>query len=218
MNIAVLGTGIVGETIANRLVSLGHAVHMGSRSANNDKAAAWAAKAGGRGGHGTFADVAGPAEVIFLCVNGEVALDAVRAAGAGNFAGKVLVDVTNRLEFSKGMPPLSLARDGDSTAEQIQREFPQARVVKSLNTMNCRIMVDPSLVPGDHDVFLSGNDASAKASVRELLRSFGWKDANILDLGDVTTARGPEGIMPLWLRVWGAFGNVPFNLKWVRGG
>ena len=218
MKIAVLGTGVVGETIAGKLVDMEHEVRMGSRTADNDKAVAWAARAGARASHGTFADAATFGALVFNCVNGDKALAALRAAGAANLAGKVLVDVANRLQFTPGKPPLSLARDGDSLAEELQREFPEAKVVKSLNTMNCRVMVNPALVPGDHDVFLSGNDAGAKTAVRELLRSFGWKDRNILDLGDVTTARGPEGIMPLWLRVFGAFGDGVFNLHWVRGG
>jgi len=132
----------VGETIASRLVELGHVVRMAREPRTTTRR-----RVGREGrqarGHGTFADAAGFAEVVFTCVNGEVALEALRARGCRELRGQVLVDVTNRLEFTKGMPPLSLARDGDSTAEQIQREFPQARVVKSLNTMNCRIMVDP---------------------------------------------------------------------------
>ena len=215
MKIGVLGTGMVGETIASRLVELGHDVCMGSRSATNEKCAAWASRAGARARSGTFADAAAFGEIVFNCTNGEATLEALRAAGTANLDGKVVVDVANRLDFSSGAP-LSLARDGDSLAEEVQRTFPAARVVKALNTMNCRIMVNPGLVPGDHDVFLSGNDAAAKAKVRGLLREFGWVDRNILDLGDITTARGPESIMPLWLKVWGALGNVPFNLKWVH--
>ncbi|HTR97413.1 MAG TPA: NAD(P)-binding domain-containing protein [Candidatus Acidoferrales bacterium] len=216
MKIAVLGSGVVGETLASRLVEVGHEVRMGSRTANNEKAAAWVAKSGPRAGQGTFAAVSAWAELVISAVHGEATLAALRSTGAESLAGKVLVDVANRLDFSKGMPPVSGAHDGDSLAEQIQREFPRARVVKSLNTMNCRIMVAPQLVPGDHDVFLSGNDAAAKDVVRGILRQFGWPDANILDLGDVTTARGPENMMPMWIRVWGAFGNVPFNVHWVR--
>jgi len=215
MKIGVLGTGMLGETIASKLVELGHDVCMGSRSATNEKGAAWVSRAGARARSGTFADAAAFGEIVFNCTNGEATLEALRAAGTANLDGKVVVDVANRLDFSSGAP-LSLARDGDSLAEEVQRTFPAARVVKALNTMNCRIMVNPGLVPGDHDVFLSGNDAAAKAKVRGLLREFGWVDRNILDLGDITTARGAESIMPLWLKVWGALGNVPFNLKWVH--
>ncbi len=217
MKIAVLGTGIVGETLATRLVALGHDVRMGSRDANHPKATAWAMRAGDRASHGTFAGAAAFAEFVICAVNGEVAIEALRMAGTANLAGKPLLDLGNRLRFEPGKPPVSLFVDGDSLAEEIQRTFPDARVVKSLNTMNCRVMVEPSLVPGEHHVFVSGNDADAKAAVCGLLREFGWRDANILDLGDVTTARGPEAIMPLWLRARGAFGNVPFNLRWVTG-
>lgn len=216
MKVAVLGTGMVGGTIASRLVELGHEVRMGSRDARNPAALAWADKAGANASAGTFAEAAAFGEVVFNCTNGEGSLEALNAAGAANLAGKLLVDVANRLDFSKGMPAISLCQDGDSLAEEIQRTFPAAKVVKALNTMNCRIMVQPTLVPGDHEVFMSGNDAGAKAKLRELLKSFGWADRNIMDLGDVTTARGPEMMMPMWLRVWGVVGSQPFNVKWVR--
>ena len=216
MKIAVLGTGMVGETVATKLVSLGHDVKMGSRDANNPKATAWAMRVGHGGTHGTFADAAASAEVVFNCTNGEATLAALHAAGARHLAGKPLVDLANRLDFSV-RPPVSLARDGGSLAEEIQAAFPDAKVVKSLNTMNCRVMVEPSLVPGDHNVFMSGNDAGAKATLRRLLCELGWRDANILDLGDVTTARGPENLMPLWLRVMALAGGKPFNLHWARG-
>lgn len=217
MKIAVLGTGVVGETLATKLVSLGHDVRMGSRDANHPKATAWAMRAGDHASHGTFAGAAAFAELVICAVNGEAAIEALTMAGAANLAGKPLLDLGNRLRFEPGKPPVSLFVDGDSLAEEIQRTFPDAKVVKSLNTMNCRVMVEPSLVPGEHHVFLSGNDAGAKEAVRRLLREFGWTDACILDLGDVTTARGPEAIMPLWLRTWGKFGSAPFNLRWVKG-
>jgi hypothetical protein len=190
---------------------------MGSRAAHHPKATAWAMRAGDRATHGTFADAAAFGDLVISAVNGEAAIEALTAAGDANLAGKPLLDLGNRLEFAPGKPPRSLFVDGDSLAEEIQRTFPAAKVVKSLNTMNCRVMVEPSLVPGEHHVFLSGNDAGAKAAVRGLLREFGWPDTSILDLGDVTTARGPEGIMPLWLRAWGLFGSTPFNLRWVKG-
>lgn len=215
MKIAVLGTGMVGETIATKLAFLGHEVRMGSRDPHHPKATAWAMRAGDRASHGTFAHAAAFGEVVFNCVNGEATLEALHMAGAANVAGKPLVDLANRLDFTV-RPPVSLAKDGDSLAEEIQRAFPDAKVVKSLNTMNCRVMVEPALVPGEHHVFLSGNDAGAKGVVKGLLREFGWPDASILDLGDVTTARGPEAIMPLWLRVAGLYGRAPFNLRWVR--
>jgi len=215
MKIGVLGTGMVGNAIADKLVSLGHQVKMGSRTAKNEKATAWATKAGANASEGSFADAAAFGELVFNCTSGAGALDALKAAGAANLKGKILIDIANPLDFSKGMPPrLSICND-DSLGEQIQRAFPDTQVVKALNTINCQIMVDPSRVKGDHDVFVSGNDAGAKGRVTEILRGwFGWK--NVIDLGDITTARGTEMYLPLWVRLWGALGTADFNLKIVR--
>lgn len=215
MKIAVLGTGMVGNTIGAKLVALGHDTKMGSRDAANPKAAEWVRKTGKGASHGTFADAAAHGEIVFNCTAGGVSLAALEAAGAENLRGKIIVDVSNPMDFSQGMPPRLDFRGEDSTAEQIQRTFPEAKVVKTLNTMNCNIMVDPSRVPGDHDVFVSGNDAAAKAKVTEILRDwFGWR--SIIDLGDVTTARGPESYLLMWLRLWGATKTGDFNIKVVR--
>jgi predicted dinucleotide-binding enzyme len=214
MKVGVLGTGSVGTTIGTKLVELGHAVTMGSRSATNERAAEWAASAGAGAGHGTFADAAAFGELVFNCTSGTVSLEALGAAGEENVSGKVLVDVSNPLDFSKGRPPTLSVCNDDSIGEQIQRAFPDAKVVKALNTMNAAIMVDPGIVPGEHDVFMCGNDDGAKAQVSELLQSFGWPAERIVDLGDITTARGPEMYLPLWLRLMGAVGPQ-FNIKVV---
>ena len=216
MRIAVLGTGMVGKAIALKLVALGHEVTMGSRTADNEAARAWAAEAGVGASHGTFADAAAHGKRMFNCTAGGGSLQALRAAGAENLAGKTLIDVANPLDFSHGMPPSLLVSGTDSLGEQIQREFPQTKVVKALNTMNCEVMVDPARVPGEHDVFVSGNDEDAKVQVRELLESFGWPESSIIDLGDISTARGSEGHLLLWLRLWGALGTGDFNIKVVR--
>ena len=215
MKIGVLGTGMVGEAIASKLVSLGHDVKMGARSATNEKAIAWSKAAGAKASHGTFADAAAFGEIIFNCTNGQGSLAALEAAGKANLAGKILVDIANPLDFSKGMPPSLTVCNTDSLAEQIQRAFPDAKVVKTLNTLNAKLMVNPSLVPGEHDVFVSGNDADAKAKVTEILRDwFGWK--NVIDMGDITTARGTEMLLPLWVRLYGKFGNANFNWHIAR--
>jgi predicted dinucleotide-binding enzyme len=216
MRIGVLGTGMVGRTIGSKLVELGHEVRMGSRTADNEDAAGWVASAGTNASKGTFADAAAFGELNFNCTSGGASLDALRAAGAENLAHKVLVDVANTLDFSEGRPPSLLVTTKESLGEQIQSAFPRGRVVKTLNTMNCEVMVDPEKVPGEHDVFLSGNDDAAKRKVRELLESFGWPAEHILDLGDITTARGPELYVPLWLRLWGVVGGPHFNIKVVR--
>jgi len=170
MRIGILGTGIVGQTLGTKLVSIGNDVKLGSRSATNEKAAGWV-KATRRGAsQGSFADAAAFGEVLFNCTSGKVSLDALRQAGAKNLDGKVLVDVANPLDFSKGMPPTLTVCNDDSLGERIQREFPKARVVKSLNTMSASVMVDPKVVPGDHAIFVCGNDAAAKSQVADILK------------------------------------------------
>lgn len=215
MKIAVLGTGMVGETIGSKLAELGHEVRMGSRTSNNEKALAWVKKTGGGASTGTFADAAKFGEVIFVCTNGAATLDVLKSAGAGSLAGKVLVDITNPLDFSKGMPPSLCVPSTDSLGEQIQRAFPDAKVVKTLNTMNCVLMVNPRQLPESHTVFLSGNDEAAKTAVRKMLESFGWRPEEILDLGDIASARGTEHYLPLWLRIYLATKNGAFNIRIV---
>lgn len=200
MKFAVIGTGDVGRAIAEKLASEGHEVRSASRTAG-----------GGRYPH---AEAAAWAEVIVNATKGDASVDALRLAGRTNLAGKVLIDVANPLDFSKGMPPTLFVKDDDSLGERIQREFPEARVVKTLNTMASRLMVAPGLVKGQHSVFMSGNDKDAKRLVEDLLRAWGWKD--IVDLGDITTARGTEMLMPLWIRLWAAFGNTDFNFHIAR--
>lgn len=215
MKIGILGTGMVGRTIGAKLVALGHDVRLGARSATNDAAAAWAKAAGERASHGTFADAASFGEIVWNCTSGAASLEALGSAGAEALAGKVLIDVSNPLDFGRGMPPTLFAGNEDSLAEQIQRAFPATQVVKTLNTMNCQLMVDPSRVPGEHDVFVSGDDRRAKGQVVEILRGWlGWK--NVIDLGDLSTARGTESFLPLWLRLYGALGTADFNVHVVR--
>jgi predicted dinucleotide-binding enzyme len=215
VRIGILGTGVVGQTIGGKLVTLGHDVKLGSRTATNEKAAKWVAQHGARASQGTFAESASFGEIVFNCTSGMVSLEALQAAGVGNLAGKVLVDVANALDFSHGMPPTLSVCNSDSLGEQIQRAFPGAKVVKTLNTMNAAVMVNPSAVPGDHDVFVSGNDADAKSRVGELLRSFGWQ--TIIDLGDISSARGAEMLLPIWLRLMGTLKTPTFNFHVARG-
>ncbi len=213
MKIAVLGTGMVGNAIATKLVQLGHQLMMGSRTANSDAGQKWLRSVGGKAQIDTFADAAAFGEIIFDCTNGANSLAALRQAGAANLRGKILIHVSNPLDFSKGMPPTLTVCNTDSLGEQIQREFPDVRVVKALNTVNCEVMVNPSLVPGDHDLFVCGNDATARAKVADwLCEWFGWKRGNIIDLGDIAGARGMEMWMPIWLRLYGKIGHPHFNL------
>lgn len=217
MKIAVLGTGMVGETIGSKLVALGHEVKMGSRSATNEKAAAWVKKAGAKASQGTFADAAAFGELLFNCTSGAGSIEALNAAGKENLQGKILLDISNPLDFSKGMPPTLFLSNTDSLGEQIQRTFPALKVVKTLNTISANVMVDPARIPGEHAVFVSGNDAEAKAQVKRLLTEWlGWKQ--VIDLGDITTSRGTESYLPLWLRLWGVMGTPDFNIQIVKKG
>ena len=215
MKIAMLGTGIVGEMLGSKLVELGHDVTMGGREVTNSKGQDWAAKHPRGASYGTFAQSAAFGDVIFCCTKGEHAVDALAAAGADNLEGKLVVDVGNLLAFTDGMPK-SLASADNCLAEQIQAAFPKAHVVKSLNTMSSYVMVKPSLVPGNHNVFMSGDNADAKAQLRDILQSFGWEDPNIIDLGGLHTARGVEMFMQLWLSLWPVYRNEPFNIGVFR--
>jgi len=214
MRFGVLGTGTVGSAVATRLVSLGHEVRMGAREAANPKARDWAAAQGARASAGTFAEAAAFGEIVFNCTMGTASLDALQAAGAQNLGEKVLVDVANPLDFSGGTPTLSTAAAGDSLAERIQKAFPGARVVKALNTVTAAVMGHPEKVPGDSDLFIAGNDADAKRRVTALLEEFGWK--SVLDLGDVTAARGMEAYLLLWLRLAGTLKTPNLNVRVVH--
>jgi 8-hydroxy-5-deazaflavin:NADPH oxidoreductase len=218
MKIAVLGTGMVGDSIGSRLIELGHEVKMGSRSATNEKAKAFADKHKDKASAGSFADAAAFGEIIVNCTAGAGSIEALKMAGEANINGKIIIDIANPLDFSKGMPPSLIPElsNTNSLGEEIQKNFPAAKVVKTLNTMWCGLMVNPSMINGgDHTNFISGNDAEAKQKVKALLNEFGWKNENILDLGDISSARGTESILPVWLRIWNATQNGAFNFKVV---
>ncbi|MEO0916602.1 MAG: NAD(P)-binding domain-containing protein [Pseudomonadota bacterium] len=216
MKYAVLGTGMVGHTLASKLASLGHEVRMGARTADSEKAIAWAKANGARAGHGTFEDVASWADRVIFAVNGAKIVEVANAVTDAAVAGKTVVDVTNPLDMSKGMPPTLMPELSNTTSagETLQARLPNAKVVKTLNTMNHQIMVDPTRIPGEHDVFLCGDDNDAKADVVSMLAEFGWTDP--IDLGQLAAARGTEGMMPFWLRMWGALESADFNYRIVR--
>ena len=213
MHIGVLGTGTVGRTLAQALVDRGHEVRMGSRAAGNEKAVAWADRAGPLASEGSFADATAFGDLSINATAGAASLEALESVGADLLAGKVLIDVANPLQFSEGGPPTLSVCNDDSLGESIQRAFPEARVVKALNTMTAAVMVQPDLVPGAHTVFICGDATDAKAQVTGLLEEFGWPRAAILDLGDITAARGMEMYMALWLRIWGATGTAVLNIE-----
>lgn len=217
MKIGILGTGMVGQAIATKMIQLGHTVMMGSRSGNHEKAEAWIAANGPSASQGTFAETASFGEIIFNCTKGEITLEVIKQAGAENLKGKILADVTNPLDFSKGMPPTLLIVNDNSLGEEIQKALPETHVVKTLNTMTAPVMVNPSLLNGgDHSVFLSGNNKEAKAKVGALLQEIGWKENNIIDLGDITTSRGSEQLLPIWVRLYAVMGSPMFQFKIVK--
>jgi predicted dinucleotide-binding enzyme len=227
MRIGVLGTGMVGRALAGRLAGLGHDVVVGTRDVEqtlarsepdamgNPPYAAWE-KDNPAVRLMPFAEACAHGEVIVNATAGTGALSALEAAGATNLSGKVLVDVANTLDFSQGFPPLLSVANTDSLGEQIQRAFPDARVVKTLNTMNAYVMIEPSRVPGRHSVFLAGEDAAAKETAKGLLREFGWPEEAIIDLGGIRGARGTEMYLPLWLSLMGVLGTSDFNIQVIK--
>jgi 8-hydroxy-5-deazaflavin:NADPH oxidoreductase len=227
MKVAVLGTGMVGQAIAGKLAELGHEVVVGTRDPEatmartepdylgNPPFPLWNEAHTGVGLAAT-AEAAARAELVVNATNGAGSLAMLEAAGAENLAGKVLIDVANPLDVSQGLPPSLFVCNTDSLGEQIQRTFPEAKVVKALNTMNCQVMVDPSRVPGEHDVFLCGEDEGAKRQVGELLQSFGWPAERIRDLGGISSARGMEMYVAFWIRLWPVLGTGHFNIAVVQ--
>ena len=228
MKIAVLGTGIVGQTLAGRLAELGHQVTVGTRDPEATLARTASAEGSGtpafsawhadhtQVGVATFGAAVAQAELIINATAGGVSLDALAAADTAELDGKIILDVANTLDFSNGFPPTLSVVNTDSLAEQIQRAHPTARVVKSLNTMSCSVMVDPTRVPGEHAVFVSGDDPAAKTTVAELLRELGWEPTAIWDLGGLSTARGPEMLLPAWLSIMRKLGTGDFNFAIAR--
>ena len=227
MKIGIIGTGMVGKTLAAKLVDIGHDVMIGTRDvaktlasthkdvAGNPPFGEWQ-KLNSAVKLGTFADAAKHGEVIISATSGAASLEPLKLASAANLKGKILIDVSNPLDFSKGMPPTLSISNIDSLGEQVQRAFPNAKVVKTLNTANAFMMVNPgSLASGDHTMFVCGNDAGAKATVTGYLQHwFGWRD--IIDLGDITSSRGTEMILPIWVRLFGILQTPAFNFKIVR--
>jgi len=223
MKIGIIGSGAVAQTLGSKLIGLGHDLILGTRDPDklDDKkmfAATlreWKSQTEGRAKIGTFKEAAAHGELLINATAGEVSLDALKLAAADKVGAKVLIDVANELDHSKGMPPVVLASHESCLAEKLQAAFPNLKVVKALNTISAPVMVDPqALAGGDHTVFVSGNDAEAKATVTALLKSFGWTD--VLDLGDLSSALGPEMYLAMWIRLWGATKTGQLNIKVVR--
>jgi hypothetical protein len=227
MKVGILGTGIVGQTLAAKLNEVGQDVMVGTRNADQTMSRTAPDPYGNppfrvwKELHpavslGSFSQAAAHGEIVLNATKGSASLAALSLTGEANLDGKILIDIANPLDFSKGMPPSLTVCNTDSLAEQIQRSFPRVKVIKALNTVTAIVMANPQMVAaGDHHLFICGNDASGKATVRELMKSwFGWK--NIIDLGDITTARGPEMLLAIWVRLMGVLKNPMFNFKVVQ--
>jgi predicted dinucleotide-binding enzyme len=226
MKVGILGTGTVGRTLAEAFAAKGHDVTIGTRDvealmtrtepdqSRTPPFSAWHAE------HedvavGTHADAGAFGELLVNSTAGTGSVEALRAAGAKDLDGRIVIDTSNALDFSTGFPPSLLVGNTDSLAETIQREFPRIRVVKAWNTMTAALMTNPGMLAGgDHTIPICGNDDEAKKEVTSLLESFGWRD--VLDLGDLTGARAMEGYMPFWLCAYTAVQTPIFNTKVVR--
>jgi predicted dinucleotide-binding enzyme len=230
MKISIIGTGTVGQTLAPKLVELGYEVMMGTRNVSEKLAGTakdsygnppfsnWH-KANSKVKLETFADAASFGEIVINATLGGNSIEALKLAGAKNLAAKIIIDISNPLDFSKGMPPSLLPElsNTNSLGEEIQKTFPYTLVVKTLNTMWCGLMVNPGMIgSGDHVNYISGNDAAAKKKVKNLLFQFGWHDENIIDLGDISGARATESVLPIWLRLMGVTKNGAFNFRLIR--
>jgi 8-hydroxy-5-deazaflavin:NADPH oxidoreductase len=223
MKIGIVGSGVVGQTLGTKLVALGHDVALGTRDPKKldekknmaGSLTEWLGNVKQKARVVSFKDAVAHGEILVNATHGQSSIEALQMADASKAGSKVLIDVANELDFSKGMPPGVLAGQQRCLAERIQAAFPNLRVVKSLNTIAATVMVDPkALKGGDHTVFVAGNDKDAKAKVGEILKSFGWID--ILDLGDISAARGPEMYLALWVRLWGSLQNGNINIKVQR--
>jgi len=219
MKIGILGTGMVGNALGTKLVQIGHEVMLGSREAKNESGQKWASALGERARTGTFREAATFGEVAISCTNGVHALAALESVGAEPLRGKILIDVSNPLQPTEDGTIVMAFCNSDSLGERIQRAFPETRVVKALNTVNCEIMIAPARVPGEHDLFICGNDGGAKEEVTRYLSEWlGWKAENVIDLGDIRGARGTEMMMPFWLRLFqGVIGHPHFNYHLIVG-
>ena len=224
-NIGILGTGIVGQTIAGKLVSLGYDVMVGTRNVTATMTSTESNQYGGPAISiwltknrtvklGTFSDAAKHGDMVFNCLKGNAAIEGLQSAGAVHLAGKPLVDVTNPLDFSRGMPPTLFTVNTSSLGEEIQKALPEAHVVKTLSMVNCEVMVDATKAGGDATMFMCGDNVGAKEAVKKILHEFGWND--VFDLGDIVAARGIEMLLPIWLRVWMTLQKGYFGFKIVR--
>jgi 8-hydroxy-5-deazaflavin:NADPH oxidoreductase len=214
MRVGILGSGDVGRALGTAFAEHGHQVTLGTRTVDKPELLAWK-QATGRGATiGSFAEAARSGEVLVLCCLGTAVDSVIDLAGPAHFDGKLLIDATNALDLSRGMPPGLFVGLTDSLGERVQRKLPKARVVKCFNIVPNPVMAHPQLAGGTADMIIAGNDAAAKSQVTDVLRSFGWSGA--IDIGGIEGARWLEALVPLWVRVAAAVGSYQVAFKVVR--
>jgi predicted dinucleotide-binding enzyme len=214
MKVGILGSGDVAQALGRGFAKHGHDVMIGSREPKSEKLQAWKKAAGAKASTGSSADAAKYGEIVVLATLGAGTMAALDNAGPRNFDGKLVIDVTVPLDFSKGMPPGLFVGTTDSLSEQIQKKLPKAKVVKCFNTISNPQMIDPRVKGGKPRMLIAGNDAKAKTEVTEKLKGLGW--AGAIDCGDLTGARWLEAFVPLWVRVASAEGSYDVIMQPVK--
>ncbi len=213
MKVGILGTGDVGRVLGAGFISLNEEVKIGSRNPEQEKVREWVKKNGIRASAGTFAEAAAYGDVLVLVTLWSGTENAIKLAGAKNFAGKVLIDATNPLVFHEGAPPSLALGHTDSGGEQVQRWLPEAKVVKAFNMVGYAHMVHPDFPGGPPDMFICGNDKEAKKTVTQLLSDFGWPTT---DIGGIEGARELEPLCILWLKYGMLAGGWNHAFKLLR--
>lgn len=219
MNIGIVGNGVAAEAIGLALLKKGHNVLLGGPQGGSEKGMAWVKKAGNGAAEGTYEEGALFGELVFICLEGAFALEVLRTIHPNSFAGKIVVDVTNPLDYTRGDQPRILKEFRDvSLGERIQEVLPHAYVIKALNTVNYQLMTDARQVyKGDHSLFVCGNDANAKNQLKHfLVDNFYWKPDGLADLGGIEAARAIEAIVPFCVLLSQSYGTPLINFKVVR--
>lgn len=216
MKVGIFGTGIVGRTLGTKFVEVGHSVTMGSREVGSEKARDWAEETGGEAFTGSHLDAGVFGELLVNATAGRGSLEVLQTVGAENLNNKILLDIANPLDFSAGTPPTFSVSNTDSLGEQIQRTFPEMRVVKVFNTIAAELMTHPDLITGGHNTFIAGNDASARVQTLEILLSFGWTAAQVIDFGGISASRALEGFAQFWYLLYESQQTELFNMQILK--
>lgn len=214
MKVGILGSGDVARSLTKGFLATGHEVRLGTRSGQKEELAMWIATEKIRATQHTFAVVAEWGEIIVLATHGLSGESVVHSSGAAHFRGKVVIDATNPLVMSPNAPPSLGVSGADSAGERFQRWLPDAHVVKAFNTIGNTLFFHPKLPGGPPDMFICGNDAAAKATVTQILHSFGW--SSVVDIGGIEGARELESLCILWVKSALALGNWSMGFRLLR--